>query len=768
MTSREAEGRLEGLQIYKLIQCIHENDKENLLKYGADDLINVTEPKDGLGVLHVAVAANNLELVSFLLSHGAVPNVQNKKGVTPVMMAAELGNYDLVDLLAQHKADMRLLDADGKGVLFYCIYPTKSHTRCLQTALKHQADPNNVSTSGSHVFQVMCENALECTPKCLLLLERGANPDAVNENTGMTALMEAAKTGSSQLVSSILRRGGNPNAVDKKRHAAVHYAAMGGFFEVLTVLSAYKADMGVVSLEDCTALHFAAASGDANCCKFLTQRGCNPKLKNLEGLLPRIIAKDAEAKAAVKELKKAEKVFGKPSKDSNVEILLTDPWALSLHDWSNLCETELRQAFGSESIIPCDTFISFLEDVQAPVEMVKLQQVIDMHDKDKQGFINLNDFIKGSKYIKKTHLLSTYLPKKKKEKGGKKGKKKAKFVLPMPICTLTPDLKPRRPDGGPPQFMIETYRNRSDINRFNIDNPPIHPIENDSEWYLKRPDKVFINVNYCVRSGDMESLDLAFSQGVSVDIQDEFYKTPLMTACQCGNYEMVQYLLSRGADVNVHDQFFWKALHHAAYAGHVDIIELLLEEGAVINAAAMYGGTPLIRAIQSSKPAAVECLIKAGADLIGMGRIRELDAQDVAQAFADIRVIELVNAHFDCTPGKKPKAKGPEPQKANAKGKLFSPETAGASTATAENITPPKELNSTVHQNTLITTRKSNAVDITFVPKTVWGMPPTTSQLMSKIEKQKRLLSTEMDFEDYLPFSQSIRRRTMELSKATE
>jgi len=44
--------------------------------------------------------------------------------------------------------------------------------------------------------------------------------------------MEAAKRGSLQLVKAILRIGGNPNAVDLKRLAAVHYAAMGGFFEV--------------------------------------------------------------------------------------------------------------------------------------------------------------------------------------------------------------------------------------------------------------------------------------------------------------------------------------------------------------------------------------------------------------------------------------------------------------------------------------------------------------------------------------------------------
>lgn len=44
--------------------------------------------------------------------------------------------------------------------------------------------------------------------------------------------MEAAKAGSLLLVKSILKKGGNPNALDQKRLTAVHYAAMGGFLEV--------------------------------------------------------------------------------------------------------------------------------------------------------------------------------------------------------------------------------------------------------------------------------------------------------------------------------------------------------------------------------------------------------------------------------------------------------------------------------------------------------------------------------------------------------
>lgn len=45
------------------------------------------------------------------------------------------------------------------------------------------------------------------------------------------------------------------------------------FLQVIQLLSAFSADMGVMNMEDCTPLHFAAVTGSVNCCKFLAQRG---------------------------------------------------------------------------------------------------------------------------------------------------------------------------------------------------------------------------------------------------------------------------------------------------------------------------------------------------------------------------------------------------------------------------------------------------------------------------------------------------------------
>lgn len=230
-----AENRLEVLQVCRLLQCVNNGDKpqiEKMVRLGVPRLINITEPIEGNGAMHLASVANDADMVRFLITLGAHPNVQDRRGRTPVILAAQLGHDNMMAVLAMNNANMNLVDNEGKGVLFFCISPTKRHHRCLQVALKGKANVNNVSSSGKPVFLVACEHAQDCGSMCLSILERGADSNATDEATGRTALMEAAKAGALDLVRAILLRGGNPNALDKKKMHAAHFAAEGGFFEV--------------------------------------------------------------------------------------------------------------------------------------------------------------------------------------------------------------------------------------------------------------------------------------------------------------------------------------------------------------------------------------------------------------------------------------------------------------------------------------------------------------------------------------------------------
>ncbi|KAL0967663.1 hypothetical protein UPYG_G00255190 [Umbra pygmaea] len=773
-----AEGRLQVLQIYRLLQYVQEGDQpqiERMVEVGVEDLINLTEPREGTGVLHLAAKANNPDMVSFLLAQGAQPNVQDKRGCTPVMLAAELGHDSIVSLLAKNHADMNLLDAEGKGVLFYCVFPTKRHMRCLQVALHGKADVNNISLAGMPVFLLACQNAADCSPMCHSMLDKGADPNSTNQVTGRTALMEAARAGAVELVRAILQKGANPNTLDKKRFHATHFAAMGGFFEVIQVLSAYSADMGVMTVEGETPLHYAARGGFNDCCRFLAQRGCNPKVKNQEGLLPRQIAKDYGYKAAVRELKKAERNHGKYSKSgpSNPNA----SWSLTLHDWSHEHEAALRKAFFDESnvegveTVSSEMFMLVLQKLHAPVEPDQLHTVVTAHDRRREGRVNINDFLKGIKYLQKQFTTMSYGPKKKKAgKGGKKGKKKTKLSVPMPICTIPPELVYRRDDGGPPHFMIETYRHCTDVNRFDRDHPPGHPIEDDSAWYIDEPDKVYINISYTVKTGDLESLRLAFSQGVPVDVKDRFYKTPLMTACSSGNYHVAQFLLNMGADVNACDQYMWTPLHHACHAGQLDIMELLVERGAAVDTPALNGATPLMRAIESCRPCCVDYLIKAGAKVTAENKIAQ-SCLEIARAYADHRTVDLIQAKIDTLPKAKENKKGkgqlqPKTRPATAKIKVLSPVTPATSNTTVKKATSLKD--SVIRYSARITSGQFNKVDISYVPKTVWDRQPVTSQLLQKREKRRDGFSNEVDLEDFIkPFTMNIQQKSLELTKTT-
>lgn len=44
-------------------------------------------------------------------------------------------------------------------------------------------------------------------------------------------------------------------------------------FQVIMMLSGYCAKMCTIDKEERTPLHYAAATGDVKCCKFLAQRG---------------------------------------------------------------------------------------------------------------------------------------------------------------------------------------------------------------------------------------------------------------------------------------------------------------------------------------------------------------------------------------------------------------------------------------------------------------------------------------------------------------
>ncbi|XP_053430625.1 ankyrin repeat and EF-hand domain-containing protein 1 isoform X2 [Nycticebus coucang] len=591
-------------------------------------------------------------------------------------------------------------------------------------------------------------------------------------STGRTVLMEVSREGVLELVRGILERGGEVNAFDNDRHNAAHFAAKGGFFDILKLLFAHNGDLGLIAMNGNTPLHYAAMGGFTECCKYIAQRGCDLKWKNLEHKTPRAVAKDAGFKVASKEIYRAERIANRLAKPG---VKNPNPlWALRLHDWSIEHETFLREAFAvvdrGDGTVSKEDFVMTLEDRQDFASPDLLLTVAQLHEKTRGAGVNVNEFFKGTKYLSKSFVLGSYGVKKKKKGMGKKVRK-GKFVLPLPVCVIPEEAFPRRPDGGPPYYMLETYKNVTDTNRFNGDHPPEHPVQDDSAWYIDDPGKVYENINFITKAGDLASLKKAFESGIPVDMKDNYYKTPLMTACASGNIDVVKFLLEKGANVNATDNFLWTPLHFACHAGQQDIVELLVKAGASIDALSINNSTPLTRAIESCRLDTVKYLLDIGAKFQLENR-KGHSAMDVAKAYADYRVIGLIKEKLDNLPkpAENQKMKGRQSAKMKTEGPEVKKEEEGLSSIyTVPPIPEGKKIqkDNVVSLNSLITSGHTKKVDITFIPQRVWSPEPTTADLIRKRELRRERFTYEVDFEDFMmPFQKNITEKARAMEAA--
>ncbi len=175
-------------------------------------------------------------------------------------------------------------------------------------------------------------------------------------------------------------------------------------------------------------------------CRFLATRGCNPKVKNLEGDTPKVIAKDRKAKDASKNIRKGEKQYNKLSKQTTDSGGIN--WSIRLYDYMYEHTERVKNLFAindQDQIgkITRESFVQVISDegFQALVESSdEMEKLIKSHEKAKDQ-IDYELFLTGKKYINKQFLISSFEKKKKKKK--KKGKgKKGKTKIIMPICIL--------------------------------------------------------------------------------------------------------------------------------------------------------------------------------------------------------------------------------------------------------------------------------------------------------------------------------------------
>lgn len=239
------------------------SELEALLKAGIDS--NTIHGKLQRTALHEAARLNRKACARVLIKHGAIVEVNDSKGDTPLHLASWEGHVEVTLELLSAGADIdRLSGRDGSTPLWCSI--TAHHIDLARLLLKHGARVSLTSPTDTmplHQAAITGQSAM-----CELLLERGAFVDCVDRELN-TPLHYAATTGDLRTAKILLKESANVNKSQERGLTPLHWACHKGHDEIVVLLLSHEADVDAKATTFASPLHCAAARGHLGCIKIL-------------------------------------------------------------------------------------------------------------------------------------------------------------------------------------------------------------------------------------------------------------------------------------------------------------------------------------------------------------------------------------------------------------------------------------------------------------------------------------------------------------------
>ncbi len=167
-------------------------------------ILDVKQNKSACDVLTKAVSGGHIKIVDILLDWGVSPNCKNNDQESAISLAISSGHTDILKLLAKRGADLKQLDEDGAGLLWY-ITVGQNHQAQVEMAQFLLDSGLDVNYPHKHNNRTPLIDAAIAKNLDLvrLYLENGADIDMQDIN-GYTALMFAVYHHHPKLVALLL------------------------------------------------------------------------------------------------------------------------------------------------------------------------------------------------------------------------------------------------------------------------------------------------------------------------------------------------------------------------------------------------------------------------------------------------------------------------------------------------------------------------------------------------------------------------------------
>ncbi|KAJ9601260.1 hypothetical protein L9F63_000555 [Diploptera punctata] len=203
--------------------------------------------------LLLAADLGSHDVVELLLEHGAEVDKSDSDYRSPLMRAAARGHMKVAEFLVQHGANINARDSRGRTAVL--LAAEEGHHEVTELVLQHGAD---VNISGMHDTSPLMLAAASGHEKVAeLLVEHGSCVNA-RDSYGRTALLLAAEFGRGRIVEMLIQHGADVNVPGMYNRTPLMQAAARGHVEVAHLLIKHGASLNTRDSRDHTALFLAA------------------------------------------------------------------------------------------------------------------------------------------------------------------------------------------------------------------------------------------------------------------------------------------------------------------------------------------------------------------------------------------------------------------------------------------------------------------------------------------------------------------------------
>ena len=240
-----------------------EDDEESTGREAAESNSRVrptTFGRDFDFALHVAIRENATTAALELLAVGAPVDMENAKGVTPLILAAQKGNLVLVKALLQRGASASSTTVNGTTAVLQAAH--FGHLQIIRVLLQ---------AGGSRLIELANYNHT-------------------------TPLMRAAQEGHTRVVRYLLSKGALVNRRNRVHMTALMLASQRGHADICKLLIEYRADLDAMTEQDSTSLLLACKRSHLEVVRVLVTAGCELWVRDQRGRTAREAAERRQLK----------------------------------------------------------------------------------------------------------------------------------------------------------------------------------------------------------------------------------------------------------------------------------------------------------------------------------------------------------------------------------------------------------------------------------------------------------------------------------------